>query len=187
MQRNHEVKQKRLRDKEGRNHWCVKIKAKKGKPKFTIKKKSQTVEGQEYPVEQPNPPEAKKDKQNGPRNSSDTVKIDIFHPDDSICNMHNASIFDFGEGITITDFSIFNESTAVAYIYIEPEAPLGSEEVWVLSVDSMIVTDAGLFAVTPGGIIPTFTEWGLIIFGVVLLGFITWVFLTRRKVMGAGV
>jgi hypothetical protein len=29
--------------------------------------------------------------------------------------------------------------------------------------------------------IPTFTEWGLIIFGVVLLGFITWVFLKRRK------
>jgi hypothetical protein len=29
--------------------------------------------------------------------------------------------------------------------------------------------------------IPTLTEWGLIIFGVVLLGFITWVFLRRRK------
>ena len=29
--------------------------------------------------------------------------------------------------------------------------------------------------------IPTLTEWGLIIFGVVLVGFITWVFLRRRK------
>jgi hypothetical protein len=29
--------------------------------------------------------------------------------------------------------------------------------------------------------IPTLTEWGLIIFGVVLIGFITWVFLRRRK------
>jgi hypothetical protein len=29
--------------------------------------------------------------------------------------------------------------------------------------------------------IPTLTEWGMIIFGVVLLGFITWVFLRRRK------
>jgi hypothetical protein len=29
--------------------------------------------------------------------------------------------------------------------------------------------------------IPTLTEWGLIIFGVVLLGFITWVFLRRRN------
>jgi hypothetical protein len=29
--------------------------------------------------------------------------------------------------------------------------------------------------------IPTLTEWGLIIFGVVLLGFITWVFLRRRR------
>jgi len=32
--------------------------------------------------------------------------------------------------------------------------------------------------------IPTLTEWGLIIFGVVLLGFITWVFLRRRQVIG---
>jgi hypothetical protein len=29
--------------------------------------------------------------------------------------------------------------------------------------------------------IPTLTEWGMIIFGVVLLGFITWVFFRRRK------
>jgi LPXTG-motif cell wall-anchored protein len=29
--------------------------------------------------------------------------------------------------------------------------------------------------------IPTLTEWGLIIFGVVLLGFISWVFFRRRK------
>ena len=34
------------------------------------------------------------------------------------------------------------------------------------------------------GTIPTLTEWGLIIFGLVLLGFITWVFLRRRKVVG---
>ncbi|MGB8657579.1 MAG: hypothetical protein WCE90_07305 [Candidatus Zixiibacteriota bacterium] len=33
-----------------------------------------------------------------------------------------------------------------------------------------------------GGLnIPTLTEWGLIIFGVVMLGFISWVFLRRRK------
>jgi hypothetical protein len=29
--------------------------------------------------------------------------------------------------------------------------------------------------------IPTLTEWGMIIFGVLLLGFITWVFLRRRR------
>jgi LPXTG-motif cell wall-anchored protein len=34
---------------------------------------------------------------------------------------------------------------------------------------------------TPPSQIPTLTEWGLIIFGVVLLGFITWVFLRRRR------
>ena len=33
--------------------------------------------------------------------------------------------------------------------------------------------------------IPTLTEWGLIIFGVVLLGFITWVFLRRRKAVAS--
>jgi hypothetical protein len=32
-----------------------------------------------------------------------------------------------------------------------------------------------------GGAIPTLTEWGMIIFGLVLLGFITWVFLRRRR------
>lgn len=31
------------------------------------------------------------------------------------------------------------------------------------------------------GWIPTLSQWGLIIFGVVLLGFISWVFLKRRK------
>jgi hypothetical protein len=31
---------------------------------------------------------------------------------------------------------------------------------------------------------PALTEWGLIIFGIVLLGFISWVFLKRRKVIG---
>ncbi len=35
--------------------------------------------------------------------------------------------------------------------------------------------------------IPTLPEWGLIIFGVVLLGFITWVFLKRRKAVGVRV
>jgi len=35
--------------------------------------------------------------------------------------------------------------------------------------------------------IPTLTEWGLIIFGLVLLGFISWVFLKRRKVIGVRV
>jgi hypothetical protein len=34
--------------------------------------------------------------------------------------------------------------------------------------------------------IPTLTEWGLIIFGLVLLGFVTWAFLKRRKVVDVG-
>ena len=44
-----------------------------------------------------------------------------------------------------------------------------------------------LTAERPPAIIPTLTEWGMIIFGVVLLGFITWVFLKRRKVIGVRV
>jgi hypothetical protein len=36
----------------------------------------------------------------------------------------------------------------------------------------------------PTGVIPTLSEWGIIIFGVVLIGFITWVFLKRRQVIG---
>jgi len=38
-----------------------------------------------------------------------------------------------------------------------------------------------IVTIRPVGVIPTLTEWGMIIFGVVLLGFITWVFLRRRK------
>jgi cbb3-type cytochrome oxidase subunit 3 len=47
----------------------------------------------------------------------------------------------------------------------------------------------GIFTVSGGGPpnIPTLTDWGLIVFGVMLLGFITWVFLKRRKVIGVRV
>jgi len=46
-------------------------------------------------------------------------------------------------------------------------------------IDSLMIT------YTPaGGPIPALTEWGLVIFGVLLLGFISWVFLRRRKVIG---
>ena len=49
------------------------------------------------------------------------------------------------------------------------------------------VTEAGcsfnptIYLVSVVSPIPTLTEWGLIIFGVVLIGFITYVFLRRRK------
>lgn len=43
----------------------------------------------------------------------------------------------------------------------------------------------GTFTVAGGAPppIPTLSEWGLIIFGVVLIGFITWVFLKRKKLV----
>jgi LPXTG-motif cell wall-anchored protein len=34
-----------------------------------------------------------------------------------------------------------------------------------------------------GAAIPTLTEWGLLLFGLVMLGFITWVFLKRKKAL----
>jgi hypothetical protein len=50
--------------------------------------------------------------------------------------------------------------------------------------DGQTTPDGGVtfeFRSGAGGAIPTLTEWGLIIFGVMLLGFITWVFVKRRK------
>jgi hypothetical protein len=49
-------------------------------------------------------------------------------------------------------------------------------------VEDLIITGALDYCFGPT--IPTLTEWGLIIFGVVLLGFISWVFLRRRQVIG---
>ena len=52
--------------------------------------------------------------------------------------------------------------------------------------DGQTIPDGGItfeFRSGTGEDIPTLTEWGLIIFGVVLLGFITWVFVKRRKVI----
>jgi hypothetical protein len=50
----------------------------------------------------------------------------------------------------------------------------------ILSLETHSV-DIYPFSPCFGARIPTLTEWGLIIFGVVLLGFITYVFLRRRK------
>jgi LPXTG-motif cell wall-anchored protein len=53
-------------------------------------------------------------------------------------------------------------------------------------LDSDVFIKGESFVCAPP-LIPTLTEWGLIILGVVLLGFITYVFLKRRKVIGVGV
>jgi hypothetical protein len=71
---------------------------------------------------------------------------------------------------------------------IDPENPFDSSEIQLLSLDAPSFTvdmgDSGLgvaYEIEFVEAVPTLTEWGLIIFGVVLLGFITWVFLRRRK------
>ncbi len=58
---------------------------------------------------------------------------------------------------------------------------IGEEGITVDIDDSVMIA---IVTVELTGAIPTLTEWGLIIFGVVLLGFITWVFLKRRKAIG---
>jgi len=56
-------------------------------------------------------------------------------------------------------------------------------------INEIIVAGDSLYVlgIPAGAPIPTLSEWGLIIFGVVLLGFITWVFLRRRKMIGVGI
>jgi hypothetical protein len=53
--------------------------------------------------------------------------------------------------------------------------------------ESVTIQSATSFGDIPPIAVPTLTGWGLIILGVVLLGFITYVFLKRRKVIGVGV
>jgi hypothetical protein len=72
-------------------------------------------------------------------------------------------------------------------VYYDPTIQLEAQQrttVW----DTLVFTSDTTFTVSGVATvqlvrapIPTLTEWGLIIFGVVLLGFITWVFLRRRK------
>lgn len=53
-------------------------------------------------------------------------------------------------------------------------------------LDSDVFIKGESFVCAPPAI-PTLTEWGLIIFGVMLLGFITWMFIRRRKVISVRV
>jgi hypothetical protein len=54
---------------------------------------------------------------------------------------------------------------------------------WATSGNTLYEFGGGKLIVPPQAI-PALTTWGLIIFGIVLLGFISWVFLKRRKVIG---
>jgi hypothetical protein len=63
----------------------------------------------------------------------------------------------------------------------------GNPNIAVFFLDWAFLSDnigVGVVSLTPTESIPTLSEWGLIIFGVVLLGFITWVFVKKRKVIG---
>ncbi len=62
-----------------------------------------------------------------------------------------------------------------------PAPETGTCDFDLTEVNDTIYTVEGTCSLRPTGVIPTLTEWGLIIFGVVLLGFISWVFLRRRK------
>lgn len=97
-----------------------------------------------------------------------------------------------------TDFTtstgeILTRDATVDYTYGGP-GMLPGDEVQLITVESigwdpemqiLTMTGTGVYLMVTA--VPTVSEWGLIIFGVVLLGFITWVFLKRRKVIGVRV
>jgi hypothetical protein len=70
------------------------------------------------------------------------------------------------------------------HCFIPTSTPINNPETGEILPGFVYVGETTVCATLEFGqpIIPTLTEWGLIIFGVVLLGFITWVFLRRRKV-----
>lgn len=72
-----------------------------------------------------------------------------------------------------------------------PDQTAGAEEWYLgtLHVDHSVTVSVllSVAAMPKGEEIPTLTEWGLIIFGVVLIGFITWMFLKRRKAIAVRV
>ena len=68
---------------------------------------------------------------------------------------------------------------------IDDGAALEWQNICLQPDDSVTIQSATSFGDIPQSAIPTLTEWGLIIFGVVLIGFITWVFLRRRKAVAS--
>jgi hypothetical protein len=75
-------------------------------------------------------------------------------------------------------------------IPVEIDLPPGSEgerHAIVLEASGCGFSDGGILIVSSSSTIPTLSEWGLIVFGAVLLGFITWVFLKKRKAKAVSV
>lgn len=69
-------------------------------------------------------------------------------------------------------------------ITFDPLAPPGENPLQTTPLTGELVRD-GETIFTPETAIPTLSEWGLIIFGMVLIGFITWVFLRRRRAVAS--
>jgi hypothetical protein len=74
----------------------------------------------------------------------------------------------------------------ISAFVIAPATKLDISTIGIVELDCVGHSFAAVSfpAEAPAHAIPTLTEWGLIIFGIVLLGFISWVFLKRRKVIG---
>ena len=80
------------------------------------------------------------------------------------------------------------EDALISVFAQAPSFPKGEVNIVYIGVTSESGDETGSsFYLEISSEIPTLTEWGLIIFGVVLLGFITWVFLKRRRVVGVRV
>jgi hypothetical protein len=104
----------------------------------------------------------------------------------SFCHLRNDSLSLY---VGSWSDSLINEVLpAHGSLVYEVNLPQGGAVVWMAwahlaSDPTNIAQCSGQYV--PSTSIPTLTEWGLIIFGVLLLGFISWVFLKkRRRVIG---
>ena len=109
--------------------------------------------------------------------------------DESRSFADDVSIIDFGIGIE-TVFEIVNDTHALVDVSVDPQSPTGSEEVWLLTLDefsdTFVVGTAGEFTVL-GDEVPTLTEWGMIIFTLLLFGYMAWVIMRRRQRVKVGI
>ncbi len=68
-----------------------------------------------------------------------------------------------------------------------PSPETGTCSFHLTEVNDSIYTVAGVCSLRSGAVIPTLTEWGLIIFAVLLVGFMTWVVVRRRRRVTIGI
>ncbi len=80
-------------------------------------------------------------------------------------------------GNSLTNEFLVDTGTGLSPIYANvPPAITGPDAIYQYIINTYLINS-----------IPTLTEWGLIIFGMLLVGFMTWVFLRRRRAATIGI